>query len=93
MVKADLEVCPNCSHPFVPEDPTVEKERDSTRSVIGRPFRFMALSLLSFIAVLTFMNAEGVALSGSIPLDIVGLILISLLIAGILSYIDYRIDD
>jgi hypothetical protein len=107
MVGMEVDVCPNCSHPFPVEDlvieegPKIKKKEASptkTRPAVGRPFRFMALSLLSFIAILSFMNAEGLRLSGLtngnyIPLDLVGLIPASMLIAAILSFIDYKIDD
>jgi hypothetical protein len=107
MVGMEVDVCPNCSHPFPPEEPaggpgqeTKKKEPlpMKIRPLVGRPFRFITLSLLSFIAILTFMNAEGLKLSGLnngnyIPLDLVGLIPASMLLAAILSYIDYRIDD
>jgi hypothetical protein len=97
-VEKDLETCPNCSHTFGNEAPVAEQKREGTRSTIGRPFRFMTFSLLTFIAIITFMNAEGIRLGGYsngdyIIWDLVGLIPVSMLIAGVLSYIDYRIDD
>jgi hypothetical protein len=107
MVGMEVDVCPNCSHPFPPEELPGEQSQEKRkreslpmkiRPLLGRPFRFIALSLLSFIAILTFMNAEGLKLSGLtngnyIPLDLVGLIPASMLMAAVLAYIDYRIDD
>jgi hypothetical protein len=107
MVGMEVDVCPNCSHPFPPEPPAGEPATGTVkknalpmklRPMVGRPFRFMTLSLLSFIAILSFMNAEGLKLSGLtngnyILLDLVGLIPASMLLAAVLSYIDYWIDD
>jgi len=102
-----VDVCPNCSHPFPPEPAVDEKGKQvikqdalpmRVRPMVGRPFRFIALSLLSFIAILSFMNAEGLKLGGltnsnNILLDLVGLVPASMLIAAVLTYLDYWIDD
>jgi len=105
MVKADLEVCPNCSHPFPIETPAVQKsipmtgiEPPKTVQAIGRPFKFILLFLLSFIAVLVFILAEGGKLNGSgntsyLLGDVIWVTLVAIGIAVVLMFIEYMLSD
>lgn len=107
MVKSDLDVCPNCSHPFPPEQPAVVKTvgstlqevvRNTSRPAVGRPFRFILFFMLSFIAILAFMSMEGLTLSGSTDAnylfgDVISVSLVALLISAVLIFIDYIAND
>ena len=107
MVKADLDICPNCSHPFPIEEPKKENGPEVRRpetSVLsplaakGRPFKFILLFLLSFITVLVFKSAEGMRLNGSINSsyllgDVIWVSLVAFLMAVVAMFIDYIVSD
>jgi len=106
MVGAEVDVCPNCSHPFPAETQTLDKvedqpsEKQVTRTVapMSRPFKFILLFLLSFIVVLAFINAEGMKLNGSTNSsylfgDIVFVSFAALLLAVAFMFIDYMVSD
>jgi len=105
-VEKDLDTCPNCSHPFPVGEPKVE---DTTKvrpepgflsplSMKGRPFKFIQLFLLSFIAILAFMSAEGMKLNGSLDSsyllgDVIWVSLVAVLISVVLMFIDYLTSE
>ena len=65
---------------------------------LSRPFKFILLILLSFIAVLAFINAEGMKLNGSTDSsylfgDIVFVSLAAVLLAAAFMFIDYMLSD
>ena len=104
-VEKDLDTCPNCSHPFPIGEPeeTISKDRPepsflSPLSMKGRPFKLIQLFLLSFIAILAFMSAEGMKLNGSLDSnyllgDVIWVSLVALLIAVVLMFIDYLTSE
>jgi hypothetical protein len=107
MVGEDLDVCPNCSHPFPLEVPvavknpgsdTVSKNDRLVVSVISRPFKFILIFLLSFIAILAFIIAEGGKLNGSgntsyLFGDVIWVSLVALMLTAAFMFIDYMISD
>jgi hypothetical protein len=65
---------------------------------IGRPFKFILIFLLSFIAVLAFTIAEGIRLSGSLDVgyllgDVILVSLVALIITVVIMFIDYLTSD
>ena len=106
-VNNDLDTCPKCGHPFPVEVPEPARDVESTvqdiarngfRQAIGRPFKFILIFLLSFIAVLVFIIAEGGKLNGSLDGkyllgDVVWVSLIALLLTAVLMFIDHMTSD
>lgn len=105
-VEKDIETCPNCSHPFPVGEPKMEENLKvrpepsvlTPLSMKGRPFKFIQLFLLSFIAILVFITAEGMRLNGSqnadyLLGDVIWVSLIALLMAGVLMFIDYMTSE
>jgi hypothetical protein len=107
MVGEDLDVCPNCSHPFPLDLPVVVKDPGSDSfsknnrivvSAISRPFKFILIFLLSFIAILAFIIAEGGRLNGSgnssyLLGDVIWVSLVALMLTVAFMFIDYMISD
>lgn len=107
MVGAELDVCPNCSNPFPAGEIAVEPvgnapedEPSSPKLVLAlsRPFKFILLFLLSFIAVLAFIGAERLTLNGSTNSnylfgDLFFVSLIALFLTVAFMFIDYMIGD
>jgi hypothetical protein len=106
-VEKELGTCPNCSHEFPVEKPAETKSVElllqevldnSSRRAIGRPFKFILVFLLSFIAVLSFMAVEGLRLSGGTDTnyllgDVVLVSLVALVIALVIIFLDYIGND
>jgi hypothetical protein len=94
--------CPNCSHPFplgAPSENKVVEDSSApptqrTISGLGRPFKFILLFLLSFIAVIAFLSAEGMVLKGRTDPnyllgDLITISLYALVPSLVLLFIDY----
>jgi hypothetical protein len=101
-VDRDLDTCPNCSHPFPLEVPSGNKVEEDTPeppaqradSGHGRPFKFILFFLLSFIAVIAFLSAEGMSLRGRTDPnyllgDLITLSLYALVPSLVFLFIDY----
>jgi len=105
MVGAEVDICPNCSHPFPEEDAAIapkgtglEIKSITPKPAISRPFKFIILFLLSFIAVLGFISAEGMTLNGSTNAsylfgDVIFVSLVSALLAVAFMFIDYMVSE
>jgi hypothetical protein len=102
-VEKDLDICPNCSHPFVTDESPLLKsvevhdtsqEPSGKRTFPGRPFIFIIFFMLSVIVILSFMTAEGIKLKGSLDgkyilADVIEVSVLAIMIALVLTAVDY----